>query len=135
MKKFVCFFSILTLLSISQVSLAQNKSAADTSVKDRAEVMPEFPGGQQAMMNYISENVKYPWKARMNNIQGKVMVQFVVDKTGAIRDVKVINKVHPSLAKAAIKVVKKMPRWTPGSQDGKPVHVRFLLPITFKLEE
>ncbi|HCS22044.1 MAG TPA: energy transducer TonB [Bacteroidetes bacterium] len=134
MKKFISLFSIFALMSISQVSLAQNKSAADTTIKEFAEVMPEFPGGQQAMMNFISENIKYPWKARMNEIQGRVMVQFVVDKTGAIRDVKVVNKVHPSLAKAAIKVVKKMPKWTPGSQDGKPVNVRFVMPITFKLE-
>lgn len=99
------------------------------------EHMPEFPGGQQAMAKYIAKHVEYPRKARRKGIEGKVIVQFIVTKTGEIDQVKVMNKVDPMLAEAAMNVIKEMPRWTPGTQKGQAVNIRFMIPITFKLED
>lgn len=100
------------------------------------EQMPEFPGGQEAMMKFISKNVKYPENAKENNVEGKVLLKFVISNQGEIRDIEVINKIKYGygLEEEAIRVLKKMPRWTPGKQNGKPVNVYFTLPISFKLK-
>ena len=94
---------------------------------------PEFPGGQAAMFKFIAEHTKYPEIAKENGITGKVFVQFVIDKDGSVTDVKVIRGVDPYLDKEAVRVVKSMPKWKPGSQRGKPVKVSFQLPINFTL--
>ena len=90
-------------------------------------------GGSEGLNLYLRENVKYPTIAQQNGIQGMVLVQFVVECNGSITDVNVIRGVDPSLDREAIRVVKKMPKWTPGMQDGKPVQVRFTLPVNFRL--
>ncbi|MBQ6965426.1 MAG: energy transducer TonB [Bacteroidaceae bacterium] len=95
---------------------------------------PMFPGGEKALMQYLQKNLKYPAAAQENNIQGRVMVQFVVNKDGSIVDPKVLRSVDPSLDKEAMRVVQSMPKWTPGKQRGKPVRVRFTLPVTFRLQ-
>ncbi len=94
---------------------------------------PEFPGGQDAMFKFIAEHTKYPEIAKENGITGKVFVQFVIDKDGAVTDVKVIRGIDPYLDKEAVRVVKSMPKWQPGLQRGKPVKVSFQLPINFTL--
>ncbi len=94
---------------------------------------PEFPGGEAAMFKYIQEHTKYPEIAKENGITGKVFVQFVIGKDGSITDVKVIRSIDPYLDKEAVRVVKSMPKWKPGSQRGKPVKVSFQLPINFTL--
>jgi protein TonB len=93
-----------------------------------------FPGGDKALMQYLQKNLKYPAQAQENNIQGRVMVQFVVNKDGSIVEPKIIRPVDPSLDKEAIRVVSSMPKWTPGKQRGKNVRVRFTLPVTFRLQ-
>lgn len=99
------------------------------------ESMPEFPGGQQALFKYINENVKYPVIAQENGIQGRVICQFVVNKDGSIVDIEVVRSGgDPSLDKEAVRVVKSMPKWKPGKQRGKPVRVKFTLPVNFKLQ-
>ena len=99
------------------------------------EKMPEFPGGQQALFKYLSENVKYPVIAQENGIQGRVICQFVVNKDGAIVDVEVVRSGgDPSLDKEAIRVIKSMPKWKPGQQRGKPVRVKYTVPVSFKLQ-
>jgi len=99
------------------------------------EKMPEFPGGQQALFKYLSENVKYPVIAQENGIQGRVICQFVVNKDGAIVDVEVVRSGgDPSLDKEAIRVIKSMPKWKPGQQRGKPVRVKYTVPVNFKLQ-
>mgnify|MGYP001070737610 CR=1 FL=1 len=95
------------------------------------ENMPSFPGGN--VQKWISKNVKYPVLAMENGIQGKVFVQFVIERDGSITDVKVVRGVDSSLDKEAIRVVKAMPKWTPGKQRGKAVRVSFTLPINFQL--
>ena len=99
------------------------------------ETMPEFPGGQQALFKYLSENVKYPVIAQENGIQGRVICQFVVNKDGSIVDIEVVRSGgDPSLDKEAVRVIKSMPKWKPGKQRGKPVRVKFTLPVNFKLQ-
>lgn len=141
MKKVVLLLSVVVL--ILSIGCAQQnpetitdsgKTAIADSFLREGEIMPEFPGGEPAMKDYIANNVKYPARAIEDNIVGRVLVEFVVTSTGSIRDVKVVNKVDPLLAKAAIKVIKGMPKWKPGIQDGKPVNVRFVVPINFNLE-
>ncbi len=97
------------------------------------EDMPEFPGGQEALLKYLSSHIKYPSICRENNIQGRVVLQFIVNKDGSIVDVEVIKPVHPQLDKEAVRVVEGMPKWKPGSQRGKPVRVKYTLPVNFRL--
>ena len=99
------------------------------------ETMPEFPGGQQALFKYLSENVKYPVIAQENGIQGRVICQFVVNKDGSIVEVEVVRSGgDPSLDKEAVRVIKSMPKWKPGQQRGKPVRVKYTVPVNFKLQ-
>jgi periplasmic protein TonB len=98
------------------------------------EKMPSFPGGQQALMKYLNENIRYPVIAQENGVQGRVIVQFTVRKDGNIDDVKVVRSADPSLDKEAIRLVKSMPAWEPGQQRGKAVHCKYTVPIVFKLQ-
>lgn len=122
---------MLVLLFSFMTSTAQTKK--NDMVFDVVEVMPQFPGGQIAMLQYMMKNIKYPKQAMKEGIQGRVTVRFIVEKDGSISDVKPILSVHPLLNKEAVRVVKSMPKWTPGKQNGKPVRVRFNLPVMFKL--
>ena len=99
------------------------------------ESMPEFPGGQEALFKYLSENVKYPVSAQEKGIQGRAICQFVVDKDGSICDVKIVRTSgDTSLDNEAMRVVKSMPKWTPGQQRGKPVRVKYTMPVSFRLQ-
>ena len=106
----------------------------ENKVFDVVEQMPSFPGGMSALMNYLNNNIKYPVIAEENGIQGRVIVQFIVGKDGHISDVKVAKSVDPSLDKEAVRVVKAMPKWIPGKQNGQAVTVRYTLPVTFRLQ-
>jgi protein TonB len=99
------------------------------------EEQPEFPGGQAALMKFLSDNIRYPVIAQENGIQGRVICSFVVEKDGSITDVQVVRGVDPSLDKEAVRVIQSMPKWKPGKQRGKPVRVRFTLPIVFRLQQ
>lgn len=98
------------------------------------EQMPSFPGGDKALLEYLSNNIKYPVVAQENGVQGRVTVSFVVEKDGSITDVKVVRSVDPSLDKEAARVVKSMPRWIPGKQNGSAVRVKYNVPVSFKLQ-
>lgn len=98
------------------------------------EKQPEFPGGQAALMQYLSKNIKYPQIAAENGVQGRVIVQFVVNKDGSIVDAVVARGVDPYLDKEALRVVNAMPKWKPGEQRNKPVRARFTLPVMFRLQ-
>lgn len=97
------------------------------------ENMPEFPGGTSALMAYLRKNIKYPTICQEQGIQGRVIVQFVVEKDGSIASPEVIKPVNPYLDKEALRVISSMPKWKPGEQRGKPVRVKFTVPVTFKL--
>ncbi|MBQ9509795.1 MAG: TonB family protein [Bacteroidales bacterium] len=104
------------------------------SVYNKPEVMPEFPGGMEAMMKYLSENLKYPETAKEKNTQGRVLVTFIVEKNGSISDVKVVKGIGNGCDEEAVRVIKAMPKWKPGMQNGKKVRVSFAIPISFKLQ-
>lgn len=121
--------------------------ASDTEVLNRAEIMPLFSGcdgkgvtdpkscSDRKMLQYIYTNVKYPAIARKNNEEGQVIIGFVIQKNGQVENVKVIRDTGSGeLGKEASRVVKTMPRWTPGMQDGKHVNVNYTLPVKFQLE-
>ena len=117
----------------SQLNIGQNvkiKSEPFTVV----EVMPVFPGGQTALVQYIASHLKYPTVAQENGIQGRVLVSFVVGEDGYVEDVQVIKGVEPMLDKEALRVIQSLPRWTPGNQQGKPVRVKYTVPVTFALQ-
>jgi protein TonB len=98
------------------------------------EQMPSFPGGMGALMQYLSKNIKYPPFAEENNIQGRVICTFVVERDGSVSDIRIARSVDPSLDKEAIRVVSGMPRWIPGRQNGQMVRVKYTLPVTFRLQ-
>jgi len=120
---------------IVQTKLAKTaKPVADKDgVYDVVETPPSFTGGEKALMKFLNENIKYPKSAQENNIQGKVILKFIVDETGKVVEPTVVNKVDPSLDAEAIRVISLMPNWMPGKQKGKNVKVRYFLPISFKL--
>ena len=98
------------------------------------EQMPQFPGGEAALMKYLQSHINYPPMAAENNVQGRVVVQFVVDKTGKVGVVKVVRSVDKDLDKEAVRVCKSLPKFTPGRQNGQAVSVWYTLPVTFKLQ-
>ena len=97
------------------------------------ETQPEFPGGMAELMKYLQKNLRYPQICKEQGVQGRVIVQFVVNMDSTITDVNVIKSVNPHLDEEAVRVVKAMPKWDPGKQRGEPVCVRFTLPVTFRL--
>lgn len=98
------------------------------------EQKPEFPGGEAAMYKWLSENIVYPSAASEEGVQGRVVVEFVVGKDGSITNVRIVRPRHPALDKEALRVVKAMPKWMPGRNNGQPVKVTYTLPVTFKLQ-
>ncbi|MCL2072344.1 MAG: energy transducer TonB [Marinilabiliaceae bacterium] len=106
----------------------------DTEIFTIVEESPEFPGGEAALLRYLAQNTKYPPIAQENNITGRVMVQFVVEPTGDVSNVKVMRPVDPSLDREAIRVVQSLPRFKPGKQRNRPVRVYYTVPINFTLQ-
>lgn len=106
----------------------------DNKVFDVVEQMPSYPGGMSALMEFLSKSIKYPVIAEENGIQGRVICTFVVERDGSITDVKVAKSVDPSLDKEAMRVIKAMPHWIPGKQNGSAVRVKYTLPVTFRLQ-
>lgn len=110
-----------------------DKRSGQEEVYMSTENMPVFPGGEAALMMFIRDNISYPPEAEEKNIQGKVIVQFVVDTVGQVGEVKVVRSVDAELDKEAVRVVKTIPRFIPGTRLGKPVNVWYTLPVNFKL--
>ena len=109
---------------------------ADTTknvVYDVTETMPQFPGGQGVMMKYLAANIKYPASAVKAKKQGRVIVAFVIQKDGSVTNARIVRSVDPELDAEALRIVKAMPNWTPGTQDGKPVDVNYTIPVVFSL--
>ena len=116
------------------VVVAYNEPEVSQDVYESVEQMPEFPGGQAEMMKYLAQNIHYPANAAKNNVEGRVVLQFVIEKDGRIGEVKIARSVDPELDAEALRVVKSMPNFIPGRQDGKPVAVWYTIPISFKLQ-
>lgn len=131
MRKLTVFIFVII---IPFITFSQNGNEQDTIPKFIVvEVMPEYPGGTEAMLKYISENLHYPQYAKEHNIEGKVFVNFIVDETGKVTKVKVVKNVEPSLDAEAVRVIESLPLWKPGFHKGKPVRVQFTIPINFEL--
>ena len=127
--------SVLAILfTVNTTAMAQNKKASNGKVFEKAEVMPEFPGGEQAMMDFVAKNVQYPKEAMEKEISGRVLVGFIVEKDGSISETEVVKGIGGGCDEEAVRVVKAMPKWKPGKEKGKPVRVHFMLPLTFKLQ-
>ena len=122
------------VLKAKEVIAEEKPREEETRVFDVVEQMPQAPGGQQALFEYLSKNIKYPVIAEENGVQGRVIVTFVVERDGSITDVKVVKSVDPSLDKEAQRVVKAMPHWIPGKQNGSAVRVKYTVPVTFRLQ-
>lgn len=116
-----------------EAPMTKINAVPDSVVFEVVEKMPEFPGGVNGLKEYLKSNVKYPAKAHKAGIQGRVIVSFVVTKDGSISDAKVVRNVHPLLDNEALRVISAMPKWTPGTQRGKAVNVRFTVPVAFRL--
>ena len=132
----------LALLAFAnpEVSTAVSAASANSNndngkIYKSVEQMPQFPGGEVALMKYLMENVSYPAEAAKNKIQGRVVVQFVVEADGHIGEVKVARSVDKELDEEAVRVIKSLPDFTPGYQDGKPVAVWYTVPVSFMIRE
>ena len=123
-----CLTTVLAQKTV--VSQKDQKEEPFNVVED----MPAFPGGMEAMIEYLSSNIKYPADAQKQKVDGRVLVNFVVEKDGSITEVKVVKPTFPSLDAEAIRVVKAMPKWKPGYQRGQAVRVQFTMPINFSLK-
>ncbi len=122
------------VLKAKEVIADEKPKEEETKVFDVVEQMPEFPGGQAALLKWISDHIKYPAIAEENGIQGRVVCTFVVERDGSVTDVKVARSIDPSLDKEAVRVLKQMPRWNPGKQNGASVRVKYTVPVTFRLQ-
>ena len=133
------------LIAVEQAKQAaeekvKTKPQTDTTKKKNSwdcipETMPYFPGGNVLMLKYLADNIKYPASAVKAKKQGRVIVGFIVQKDGSITHAKIVRSIDPELDAEALRVVKGMPKWTPGTQLGKPVSVKYTLPVKFSLQK
>ena len=117
-----------------EIKAPEPPKVEEEKVFDVVEQMPSFPGGNTALMKFLNENIHYPVVAQENGVQGRVVVSFVVERDGHITDVQIARSVDPSLDKEAQRVVKSMPKWIPGKQNGSAVRVKFNVPVSFRLQ-
>ena len=118
----------------AEVGPSEEEEADANQIFTVVEQQPQFPGGEAALMAFIKKTLKYPAFAAENGIQGRVTLSFTVEKDGSIGNIEVMRSPADELSKEAIRVVSAMPKWTPGKQRGKPVRVKYVLPITFRLQ-
>lgn len=119
---------------VAPVKVDEEESAEEAQIFMVVESMPAFPGGEPALYKYLAENIKYPQMAKESGIQGRVFVTFVVERDGSVTDVRVLRGIGGGCDEEAIRVVKNMPKWTPGKQRGKSVRVQYNLPVKFTLQ-
>ncbi len=135
--KLIAILPIL-LISVYLISCGSNKKITkekdnDDTIFIIVEQMPQFPGGNDGLRKFLASTVRYPIEAQLKKIQGRVFVSFVVEKDGFISNVKVSRATNTILDKEAVRVVQRMPKWSPGLQKQKPVRVKYTIPINFKL--
>jgi protein TonB len=131
MKKLLFLSAFLCTLSFG--AFAQSEVSVDDEVFVVVEEQAEFPGGLDSMYTYIVKNLKYPELAKEKGIEGRVFVNFIIEKDGSISNVKILRGIGGGCEEAAVEMVKNMPKWKPGKQRGKPVRFQFVLPIKFEL--
>ena len=136
MKK-IAFMLLVALLSTTTITAQKtviSKNQSKDIVFDVVENMPEFPGGQDSLMSFLMHTLKYPKEAMAKGIQGRVVVKFIVEKDGQVSTPQVLKSVCPAVDEEALRVIRCMPRWKPGKQNGKEVRVFFTLPVTFRMK-
>lgn len=136
MRRFIKITFAFFLIVLAKIAFAQQQSQVQSDedkIFSFVEDSAEFPGGLGALTNYLSRKLKYPKEARKAKIEGKVTVQFVIERDGSISNVEIMKGVHQDLDNEAMRVVKLMPKWKPGKQGGKEVRQSYALPLTFKL--
>lgn len=134
MKKFL-IMALMALFGLTTVSAQKTVVAKkNQQVFDVVEKMPEYPGGQAALFEYLSTNVKYPADAEKKKVEGRVLVTFIVNTDGSITDIELVRKAFPSLDAEAVRVISGMPKWIPGEQKGQKVRVKYTVPLTFRLK-
>lgn len=124
------FILLLALFISNSAKSQESNSKQEAFVK--VDKMPEFPGGQVALVKHLSKNIKYPASSKKNNIKGKVVVSFIIDKIGKVTNVKVVKSLNEECDREAVRVISAMPNWIPGEKDGQKVDVLFSLPINFE---
>ena len=129
------FFLLLFILTISSFNKKANAQNNDTEILTFVEGMPTYIGGETARINFINKHIKYPKEARKNNIEGPVYVSFIIEKDGSITNINLIRDIGGGCGEEAMRVVKLMPKWNPGKQNGEFVRVQFMLPFKFKLSD
>ena len=117
----------------AEAQVTNESNPQSETIYKSVEQMPMFPGGEAGLLRYLQENIQYPPEAAKNNVQGRVILQFVVDKTGQVGEVKILRSVSEELDAEAVRVVKTLPKFEPGRQDGKPVAVWYTLPVSFNI--
>ena len=125
---------IMMLTMLFGFSITKAQAQGKDKVYDIVEVMPQYPGGMPELMQYLAKNIKHPIQAQKKGIEGRVTVRFIVEKDGSISNVTVVRHIHPLLDKEAVRVIKAMPKWSPGMLNGKPVRVKFNIPVAFRLK-
>lgn len=133
MKRFLMM--VLATIMMISTATAQTVKENEEKIYDESEVVPEFPGGYQALMKFIQKELYYPKEAEKRGEQGKVIVAFVVEKDGSASNFKIQHHATPTLDAAAVEALKKMPKWKPGTIKGKNVRVRCVLPVHYKLQK
>jgi len=130
-----CIIVFSSLLLNSKLLFSQNDTTVRGEVFQLVEKMPQFPGGEEALIEYLVNNIRYPKEAKESNIQGTVYLSFVIEIDGTVTNVKVLRGIGGGCDEEAVRVIEGMPKWTPGYQRGKPVRVQYNLPIKFVLQD
>jgi len=134
MKTIKWFIAVAVLFTSVLCHAQNNENKSKDGVYEQVEVMPEYPGGEQALMNDLIGSIKYPDEAKKNGIQGKVFVSFVVDEQGKITNAKIERGVNPALDAESLRVVNGLKTWKPGKEKGKAVKVAYTIPINYALD-
>lgn len=133
--KELILMSLMAVFCLSTVSAQKTVvSKKNQKVFDVVEQMPEFPGGMEALFKYMAENMKYPEDAKKQQVEGRVLVQFIVETDGSVSNTEVLMRVFPSLDAEAVRVISGMPKWIPGKQNGKVVRVKYTIPVSFRFK-
>lgn len=131
MKKYI--LALLVAVFTLGATHSYSQSASDEgAIYTHVEKMPEYPGGQVALVKFLSKNIKYPAKYKKDKVNGRVFVSFVIDKTGKVTQPKIVKSLNEDCDKEALRVISMMPNWIPGEKDGNKVNVQFGLPVNFE---
>jgi protein TonB len=123
---------VMAFVTICASSVSAQTNSDENSVYTKVDKMPEYPGGQVALVKFLSKNIKYPAKYKKDKVNGSVFVSFIIDKTGKVTKAKIVKSLNEECDKEALRVIAMMPNWIPGEKEGNKVNVQFGLPVNFE---